>query len=72
MFGITFSSSTSSSNYPLKITALTVASPIPPGHSKLQHFPHFYLHHALRTTISRRRLEPTRPSFRPLQFPGLI
>jgi hypothetical protein len=38
MFAIRFSSSTRSSNYPLKITALTVASPISVGHSKLQHF----------------------------------
>jgi len=38
MFGVRFSSSTSSSNYPLEITALTVVSPFSGGHSKLQHF----------------------------------
>jgi hypothetical protein len=38
MFGVRFSSSTSSSNYPLEITALTVVSPFSGGLSKLQHF----------------------------------
>jgi hypothetical protein len=37
MFGVRFSSSTSSSNYPLEITALTVVRPISGDHSKLQH-----------------------------------
>jgi hypothetical protein len=35
---VRFSSSTSSSNYPLEITALTVVSPFSGGLSKLQHF----------------------------------
>ncbi len=38
MFGVRFSSSTRSSNYPLEIAALTVVSPFSGGHSKLQHF----------------------------------
>ena len=43
MFGVRFSSSTSSSNYPLEITALTVVSPISGDHSKLQHIQQSHL-----------------------------
>src|SRR5471030_1849569 len=38
MFGVRVSSSTSSSNYPLEVTALTVVSSFSGGRSKLQHF----------------------------------